>query len=554
MMGSPLLKVADTLDVNQLIQSENSLFGAVNHSPEFFNEMRFLDGSIRPTYQDVVRWIESQNIENVLALNHAATESFYRKGITFTVYTDACDTERVIPFDIIPRIIALKEWHIMQAGCAQRIRALNAFLHDIYHKQDIIRAGIIPAAQIFANPCFQPWMLNVDLPGQIYAHISGIDLVRHGDGMYYVLEDNLRTPSGVSYMLEGRAISQQLMPSLFAKNNILGVEEYPALLKKTLIESTMVENPLIVVLTPGRFNSAYYEHAFLAREMGVPLVNGHDMFVDGAEVFLNTVAGRQKVDVIYRRLDDPFLDSLAFRPDSVLGVAGMMSAYRAGNVILANAPGTGVADDKSIYPFVPDMIDFYLGEKPILHNVQTWQCRKPDDLKYVLAHLPELVVKEAQGSGGYGMLIGPQASKAELEEFKRKLIAEPEAYIAQPTLALSVCPTLIDEKIVPRHIDLRPFVLSSPSQVRTVAGGLTRVALTEGSLVVNSSQGGGIKDTWVVDLEKSDELQAETETTVITVTEMMGNTEILDLALEKTAVITATDFKLSDTTQIGANV
>lgn len=548
MMGSPLLNVADTLDVNQLIQSENSLIGAVDPAPEFFNEMRFLDGSIRPTYQDVVRWIDSQSLDNVLALNEAATDNFYRKGITFTVYTDACNTERVIPFDIIPRIIALKEWRIMEAGCAQRIRALNAFLHDIYHKQDIIRAGIIPAAQIFANPCFQPWMLNVDLPGQIYAHISGIDLVRHDDGMYYVLEDNLRTPSGVSYMLEGRAISQQLMPSLFAKNNILGVEEYPALLKKTLIESTTVENPLIVVLTPGRFNSAYYEHAFLAREMGVPLVNGHDMFVDGAEVFLNTVAGRQKVDVIYRRLDDPFLDSLAFRPDSVLGVAGLMSAYRAGNVILANAPGTGVADDKSIYPFVPDMIDFYLGEKPILHNVPTWQCRKPDDLKYVLAHLPELVVKEAQGSGGYGMLIGPQASKAELEEFRLKLIAEPEAYIAQPTLALSVCPTLVDEKIEPRHIDLRPFVLSSPTQVRTVAGGLTRVALTEGSLVVNSSQGGGIKDTWVVDLEKNDELSAES----VTIADVIQ--DITDLNLDPAVAITATKSTLSGTTKIGANV
>lgn len=547
-MGSPLLNVADTLDVNQLIQSENSLIGAVDPAPEFFNEMRFLDGSIRPTYQDVVRWIDSQSLDNVLALNEAATDNFYRKGITFTVYTDACNTERVIPFDIIPRIIALKEWRIMEAGCAQRIRALNAFLHDIYHKQDIIRAGIIPAAQIFANPCFQPWMLNVDLPGQIYAHISGIDLVRHDDGMYYVLEDNLRTPSGVSYMLEGRAISQQLMPSLFAKNNILGVEEYPALLKKTLIESTTVENPLIVVLTPGRFNSAYYEHAFLAREMGVPLVNGHDMFVDGAEVFLNTVAGRQKVDVIYRRLDDPFLDSLAFRPDSVLGVAGLMSAYRAGNVILANAPGTGVADDKSIYPFVPDMIDFYLGEKPILHNVPTWQCRKPDDLKYVLAHLPELVVKEAQGSGGYGMLIGPQASKAELEEFRLKLIAEPEAYIAQPTLALSVCPTLVDEKIEPRHIDLRPFVLSSPTQVRTVAGGLTRVALTEGSLVVNSSQGGGIKDTWVVDLEKNDELSAES----VTIADVIQ--DITDLNLDPAVAITATKSTLSGTTKIGANV
>ncbi len=548
-MGSPLLNVADALDVNKLIQAEKTLIGPNTPTPDFFNEMRCLDGSIRPTYQDVARWIESQSTESVLALNHAATESFYRKDITFTVYSDACNTERVIPFDIIPRIIALKEWRIMEAGCAQRIRALNAFLHDIYHQQDIIRAGIIPAAQIFANPCFQPWMLNVDLPGQIYAHVSGIDLVRHGDGMYYVLEDNLRTPSGVSYMLEGRAISQQLMPSMFAKNKIIGVEEYPALLKQTLIESTTVENPLIVVLTPGQFNSAYYEHAFLAREMGVPLVNGYDMFVDGEEVFLKTVAGRQKVDVIYRRLDDAFLDSLAFRPDSVLGVSGLMSAYRAGNVILANAPGTGVADDKSIYPFVPDMIDFYLGEKPILHNVPTWQCRKPDDLKYVLAHLPELVVKEAQGSGGYGMLIGPQASKAELEEFRLKLIAEPEAYIAQPTLALSVCPTLVDDKIAPRHIDLRPFVLSSPTQVRTVAGGLTRVALIEGSLVVNSSQGGGIKDTWVVDLEHGHELNVEE------VTAMIAPSEVVDLDLEKVGATTIpSETKLTETRLIGENV
>jgi uncharacterized circularly permuted ATP-grasp superfamily protein len=501
MGNSPFLSVEDTLEVHTLNESGNNLIGEVNKAPEFFNEMRYTDGSIRPTYKEVVEWIESQSVDKVVALNHEATESFYKKGITFTVYTDASNTERVIPFDIIPRIIELKEWRIMEAGCAQRIRALNAFLHDIYHKQDIIRAGIIPAAQILANDCFQPWMLNVDLPGQIYAHISGIDLVRHGDGMYYVLEDNLRTPSGVSYMLEGRSISQQLMPSLFAKNTILGVEQYPALLKQTLIESTHVEDPMIVVLTPGRFNSAYYEHAFLAREMGVPLVSGQDLFVDGAEVFLNSVAGKQKVDVIYRRLDDPFLDSLAFRPDSMLGVSGLMSAYRAGNVTLANAPGTGVADDKSVYPFVTDMIDFYLGEKPILHNVPTWQCRKPDDLKYVLSHLPELVVKEAQGSGGYGMLIGPKASKAQLEEFRRKLIAEPDAYIAQPTLALSVCPTLVEEGVAPRHIDLRPFVLSSPTQVRTTPGGLTRVALTAGSLVVNSSQGGGIKDTWVIDLD-----------------------------------------------------
>ncbi len=538
MRNSQVLSVEDTLAVASILShstdTELALSAPVDVPLEFFNEMRFKDDSIRPTYLEVAQWIDAQSPEQVVALNKQATEGFYKKGITFTVYTDASNTERVIPFDIIPRIIALKEWSIMEAGCSQRIRALNAFLHDIYHHQDIIRAGIIPAEQILANDCFQPWMLNVDLPGKVYAHISGIDLIRHGDGMYYVLEDNLRTPSGVSYMLEGRAISQSLMPELFAQNKILGVEQYPALLKQTLIESTTVENPVIVVLTPGRFNSAYYEHAFLAREMDVPLVSGQDLFVDEGCVYLISVAGRQKVDVIYRRLDDPFLDSLAFRPDSMLGVAGLMSAYRAGNVILANAPGTGVADDKSVYPFVPDMIDFYLGEKPILHNVPTWQCRKPDDLKYVLAHLPELVVKEAQGSGGYGMLIGPKASKAELDDFRRKLRAEPEAYIAQPTLALSVCPTLVEEGVAPRHIDLRPFVLSSPTQVRTTPGGLTRVALTAGSLVVNSSQGGGIKDTWIVDLD--------------------GEVEAATLAAQLAPEITASDLLIPTTTHTGADV
>jgi uncharacterized circularly permuted ATP-grasp superfamily protein len=534
------MSVEDTLAVASILSHSpevdlDTSSAAAEVVPEFFNEMRFRDDSIRPTYLEVAQWIDAQSPEQVVALNKQATEGFYKKGITFTVYTDASNTERVIPFDIIPRIIALQEWRIMEAGCSQRIRALNAFLHDIYHHQDIIRAGIIPAEQILANDCFQPWMLNVDLPGKIYAHISGIDLVRHGDGMYYVLEDNLRTPSGVSYMLEGRAISQSLMPDLFASNKILGVEQYPSLLKQTLIESTTVENPVVVVLTPGRFNSAYYEHAFLAREMDVPLVSGQDLFVDDGFVWLISAGGRVKVDVIYRRLDDPFLDSLAFRPDSMLGVAGLMSAYRAGNVILANAPGTGVADDKSVYPFVPDMIDFYLGEKPILHNVPTWQCRKPDDLKYVLAHLPELVVKEAQGSGGYGMLIGPKASKAELEDFRRKLRAEPDAYIAQPTLALSVCPTLVSEGVAPRHIDLRPFVLSSPGQVRTTPGGLTRVALTAGSLVVNSSQGGGIKDTWIVDLDGD----ADTHVTIAT-----------QLAPD----ISASDLLVPTTTHTGADV
>ncbi|MEY2863993.1 MAG: hypothetical protein RLY58_1700 [Pseudomonadota bacterium] len=466
----------------------------------FFNEMLSGTGDVRPTYTQITEWLATQSAEHLEQLNQQATEHFFRGGITFTVYSDASNTERVIPFDIIPRIIELQEWRVLEAGCTQRIRALNAFLHDIYHQQNIVRAGLIPAAQILDNACYQPWMLGLDLKGQVYSQISGIDLVRDGEGRYCVLEDNLRTPSGVSYMLEGRSISRQLMPELFGNDRILGVDHYPALLLQTLKESSSVEHPLVVVLTPGRFNSAYYEHAFLAREMGVPLVSSIDLFVEGNKVYLRTVEGKKQVDVIYRRLDDQFLDPLAFRPDSMLGVSGLMSAYRAGHVVLANAPGTGVADDKSIYPYVDQMIDFYLGETPILHNVPTYQCRKPEDLSYVLANLHELVVKETQGSGGYGMLIGPKATQAELADFRQRLKAQPEGYIAQPTLALSVCPTLVAEGLAPRHIDLRPFVLSSPTEVRIVAGGLTRVALTEGSLVVNSSQGGGTKDTWVMDL------------------------------------------------------
>lgn len=469
----------------------------------FYNEMLWESGEVRPRYTEMVRWLSQQSADRLEHLNGDALEHFYKAGITFTVYSDACNTERVIPFDIIPRIINTTEWQVLESGCAQRIRALNAFLHDIYHQQNIIRAGIIPAVQIMNNDCFQPWMLGKQLAGQVYAQVSGIDLVRDGEGNYCVLEDNLRTPSGVSYMLEGRRISEELMPEMFNCQKILGVHDYPQLLKQTLLECSSADNPQIVVLTPGRFNSAYYEHAFLAREMGVPLVAGSDLYVDGTRVFMRTVTGAKQVDVIYRRIDDPFLDSLAFRPDSMLGVSGLMSAYRAGGVVIANAPGTGVADDKSVYPYVDQMIDFYLGEKPILHNVPTWQCRKKEDLSYVLAHLPELVVKEAQGSGGYGMLIGPKATKAELADFRKRLLAYPEGYIAQPTLALSVCPTLVAEGVAPRHIDLRPFVLTSPEQVRIVPGGLTRVALTEGSLVVNSSQGGGIKDTWVLDVEAS---------------------------------------------------
>ena len=469
-------------------------------SPKFYDEILKPDGSARPGCEYVAQWLSENKPADIATLNQQALSMFYRRGVTFTVYSEASNIERVIPFDIIPRIIPADEWRMLEKGCEQRIRALNMFIDDLYHEQHIIQAGIIPAKQVLVNDCYQPWMSGIRLPHPIYAHISGIDLIRHGDdGCYYVLEDNLRTPSGVSYMIEGRNISESLLPDLFGKQKVLPVSDYPALLKENLIACSGRDDPNIVVLTPGRYNSAYYEHSFLAREMGVPLVHGYDVFVEDNFAYVKTVTGRHRVDVIYRRLDDPFLDPLAFRPDSILGVPGLMAAYRAGNVLICNAPGTGVADDKSIYPYVDDMIRFYLSEEPVLHNVPTYQCRKPDDLKYVLDHLDELVVKETQGSGGYGMLIGPKSTKQEIADYRKRILAGPEGFIAQPTLALSTCQTCVDEGIAPRHIDLRPFVLSGPDKVRIVPGGLTRVALREGSLVVNSSQGGGVKDTWVVE-------------------------------------------------------
>ena len=463
----------------------------------FFNEVDALR-SHPSHFQAMHHWLETNSHFKLMTLNQQALSAFHRKGVTFTVYSDAKNTERVIPFDIIPRIITQQDWEILESGCTQRIKALNAFIHDIYHQQDIIAAGIIPAEQILVNDCFEPWMVDIDLPHHIYTHVSGIDLVRNEDGQFYVLEDNLRTPSGISYLLESRQISEHLLPELFEEFDIAPVHQYPSMLLQSLIECSGKPNPKVVVLTPGRYNSAYYEHTFLARKMGVPLANSYDLFVEDNKVYIKTIGGREQVDIVYRRLDDAFLDPLAFRPDSILGVPGLMSAYRAGNVMIANAPGTGVADDKSIYPYVDEMIRFYLQEEPILRNVPTWQCRKKDDFDYVMAHLGELVVKETQGSGGYGMLIGPKASHEEIEAYRLRIIADPSGFIAQPTLSLSTCPSCVEEGIAPRHVDLRPFVLTSPEQVRIVPGGLTRVALREGSLVVNSSQGGGVKDTWVL--------------------------------------------------------
>jgi uncharacterized circularly permuted ATP-grasp superfamily protein len=465
-----------------------------------FNEMYLPDGKVREHFAPLAEWLASMPPERVAEKRREADLLFHRVGITFAIYGDEQGAERLIPFDTIPRIIPRTEWEMLERGLKQRVNALNRFLHDIYHGQEILKAGLIPAEQVLANEAYQVAMMGLDLPHQVYSHIAGIDLIRDGDGRYLVLEDNLRTPSGVSYMLENRRMMMRLFPELFARQSVLPVEHYPALLLDTLrsISPRAPREPTVVVLTPGLHNSAYFEHAFLAQQMGVELVEGADLVVRDGHLYMRTTAGRQRVDVVYRRLDDAYLDPLAFRPDSLLGVPGLLSVYRAGNVALANAMGTGVADDKSTYPYVPEMIRFYLGEEPILGNVPTWQCRRPEDLERVLERLPELVVKEVQGSGGYGMLIGPAATKKEIEQFRARLLANPANYIAQPTLSLSSCPTFIERGIGARHIDLRPFVLSG-RDVKLVPGGLTRVALEEGSLVVNSSQGGGTKDTWVVD-------------------------------------------------------
>ena len=467
----------------------------------FYNEMIDDNGGIRAHYQGYDRWLRETPLERIARKRAEADLAFHRVGITFAVYGEEAGKERLIPFDIIPRIIPGTEWRVLEAGLRQRVTALNMFLHDVYHDQKILKAGIVPAGQVLNNAQFRPVMQGVDVPGGIYAHIAGVDIVRAGAGEFYVLEDNLRVPSGVSYMLEDRKMMMRLFPELFAKHKVAPVQHYPDMLLEKLraVSPKGVNNPTVVVLTPGAYNSAYFEHTFLAQQMGVELVEGRDLFVKDDEVFTRTTQGPQRVDVIYRRIDDDFLDPLAFRADSALGVPGIMKAYQAGNVTLANAIGTGVADDKSIYPYVPDMIRFYLDEEPKLNNVPTWMCRKPDDLAYVLDHLAELVVKEVHGSGGYGMLVGPAASKAEIERFHQLLVARPDGYIAQPTLALSNCPTFVEQGIAPRHLDLRPFVLSSGECVNMVPGGLTRVALTEGSLVVNSSQGGGTKDTWILE-------------------------------------------------------
>ena len=468
----------------------------------FFDEMRGTTDTVRPPYADYNDWFDAEDPKR-LRLKAAEAENLFRlTGITFNVYAEAEAQERLIPFDIVPRVLSGREWARLSAGIEQRVRAVNAFLYDIYHRQEILRAGRIPIEMIAKNDAFLPEMIGVMPPGQVYTHIVGTDLVRTGPDDFYVLEDNARTPSGVSYMLENRETMLQMFPELFIKNRVRPVNNYPKLLRRSLsacAPEVAGEHPVVAVLTPGIHNSAYYEHSFLADQMGVELVEGHDLKVVDGRVAMRTTRGYQSIDVLYRRVDDDYLDPLTFRPDSLLGVPGIMDVYRAGGITIANAPGTGIADDKAIYSYMPDIVEFYTGEKAILKNVPTWRCSEKDALAYVLDNLADLVVKEVHGSGGYGMLVGPAASKKEIAAFREKLMAKSDNYIAQPTLSLSTVPIFTKAGLAPRHVDLRPFALVSPQRIDLTPGGLTRVALKKGSLVVNSSQGGGTKDTWVLE-------------------------------------------------------
>lgn len=457
---------------------------------------------IRPPYQDYKNWLDGEDVKR-LHRKSADAEAFFRKtGITFNVYGQDEADERLIPFDVVPRVLSAREWRKLSKGIEQRVRAINAFLYDIYHRQEILRAGRVPIELIANNAAFLPQMIGVHPPGGIYTHIIGTDIVRTGDEEFYVLEDNARTPSGVSYMLENRETMLQMFPELFARIKVQEVSHYPGQLRRSLANCAPPKcegRPVVAVLTPGIHNSAYFEHSFLADQMGVELVEGHDLKIVDGRVAMRTTEGYTAIDVLYRRIDDDYLDPLNFDPQSMLGVPGIFDVYRSGGITIANAPGTGIADDKALYSYMPDIVEFYTGEKPLLENVPTWRCSEKDELAYVLEHLEELVVKEVHGSGGYGMLVGPAASKKEVAAFRAKLIDNASNYIAQPTLALSTVPIFTKKGLSPRHVDLRPFVLVSPEGISITPGGLTRVAMTKGSLVVNSSQGGGTKDTWVLE-------------------------------------------------------
>ena len=479
----------------------HNIRGSMGISKDIFDEMYRADGSTSDAYTEYSHWFDEQDAGWLRRKDAEADDSFRRTGITFNVYGEDEAEERLIPFDMVPRIISAREWRKLTRGIEQRVSAINALLYDLYHRQEIIRAGRVPEHLFRNNDAWLPNMVGFTPPGGVYTHIVGIDLVRTGPDEFFVLEDNARTPSGVSYMLENRETMMAMFPELFTRIPVEQVSNYPRRLARSLAACApkMTEGkPVVAVLTPGIYNSAYFEHAFLADQMGAELVEGSDLRVVNGRVQMRTTRGFKPVDVLYRRVDDEFLDPLTFNPDSCLGVPGIMDVYRAGGITIANAPGTGVADDKAIYSFMPEIVEFYTGEKPLLPNVQTWRCADADSLKYVLDNLGELVVKEVHGSGGYGMLIGPTASRMEIQRFRKKLEANPSNYIAQPTLSLSTCPIFTKKGLAPRHVDLRPFVLVSPNGIEITPGGLTRVALKNGSLVVNSSQGGGTKDTWVL--------------------------------------------------------
>ncbi|QJW47750.1 circularly permuted type 2 ATP-grasp protein [bacterium BFN5] len=480
------------------------MFSDYSFSPEYYDEMFDGSGSVRDHYSGVYSRLSQMNSLQLMDRHQAICRQMIKQGITFTLYGGDSQEmlERTIPFDPIPRIIPAGEWEVIESGVIQRVKAINCFLRDIYHEQRILKDDVVPRSMIVANAYFRPEMMHMDVPGDVYVPFSGIDLIRDEQGNYFVLEDNLRTPSGISYLYKNRMLMRQLFPELFTKYNIRslsqGLHQFLAGLRSLAPDNK--SNPRVVLLTPGSYNSAYFEHTFLAREMGIDLVEGQDLKIMNHKVYIKTMQGLQQVDVIYRRIDDDYLDPVCFRSDSVIGVPGLMSAYRAGNVAIANAPGTGVADDKAIYSFVPDIIRYYLAEKPILQNVPTYLVENDSQREYVLANLPKMVVKETSLSGGYGMLIGPHADEQERAAFAAKIRQTPERYIAQPTIRLSRVPCITNNGMAPRHVDLRPYaVMGAGQSVHVVPGGLTRVALKHGSLVVNSSQGGGSKDTWVLE-------------------------------------------------------
>lgn len=479
---------------------ESAYFDKYNPIGGVWDEMYGADNRVREHYSKVIEYISRESADDLNKKEELAKRLFMSQGITFTVYNSGEGIEKIFPFDIIPRIITAAEWAFVEKGIKQRLTALNHFLKDIYHNQFIVKDGVVPIDIIYSCPHFLREMYQLQVPFDIYIHISGIDLIRDSDGTFYVLEDNLRTPSGVSYMLENREITKRLFPDLLPQCGVRSVTEYPTILYKNLLALSprQITNPTIVLLSPGIYNSAYFEHTTLARLMGVELVEGRDLVVNNHKVYMKTTTGLQQVDVIYRRVDDEYLDPLVFNPSSMLGVAGIMGAYRKGNVAIVNAIGNGVADDKAVYTYVPDMIRYYLNEEPILKNVPTHQLGNADERGYVFENMNKMVIKRTNGSGGYGMLMGHAASDEEIADYKKEILKDPRNFIAQPTISLSSAPCYMQGILQPRRIDLRPYALCGPDGIEIVPGGLTRVALKEGSLVVNSSQGGGSKDTWVL--------------------------------------------------------